>query len=171
MILILDFGGQYTQLIARRVREARAYCEIQPYNLTVEKIRALKPRGIILSGGPSSLYEEGAPDIAPEVLKLKCLVLGICYGMYVIARHLGARSAGAKAREYGPALLMIDGHDPLFEGLEGREHQVWMSHGDRVEAIPAELVAIAHSRNSPYAARGLRHHLEASRDHRMGVTA
>lgn len=168
MILILDFGGQYTQLIARRVREARVYCEIHPYNLAVEKIRALDPRGIVLSGGPASLYEEGAPDVSPEVLKLKCPVLGICYGMYVIAQHLGARSVGARAREYGPAMLVIDEHDPLFEGLEGREHQVWMSHGDRVETIPAELCAIAHSRNSPYAAvrsrdgrlRGIQFHPE-----------
>jgi GMP synthase (glutamine-hydrolysing) len=168
VILILDFGGQYTQLIARRVREARVYCEIHPYNLSLEKIRGLKPRGVILSGGPASLYEQGAPDIDPEVLKLGCPVLGICYGMYVIAQHLGAHSAGARAREYGPATLTIDEPDALFEGLEGREHQVWMSHGDRVESIPARLFPIAHSRNAPYAAvrsrdgmlRGIQFHPE-----------
>ncbi|MGH7836678.1 MAG: glutamine-hydrolyzing GMP synthase, partial [Candidatus Binataceae bacterium] len=168
MILILDFGSQYTQLIARRVREARVYCEIHPYNLAPEKIRAMRLRGIILSGGPASLYESGAPDISNEVLETGCPVLGICYGMYVIAAHLGAHNAGAQAREYGPATLTIDEADPLFEGLSGREHQVWMSHGDRVEALPPTACAIAHSTNSPYAAirtldgrlRGIQFHPE-----------
>ena len=168
MILILDFGSQYTQLIARRVREARVYCEIHPYNLALEKIRALNPRGIILSGGPASLYESGAPDLDDAVLNLGCPVLGICYGMYVIAQHLGAHSAGAHAREYGSATMVIDQHDALFDGLEGREHQVWMSHGDRLEALPEALAAIAHSGNSPYAAvrtregrlRGIQFHPE-----------
>src|SRR5271169_2688908 len=168
VILILDFGSQYTQLIARRVREANVYCEIHPFNFAPEKIRALNPRGIILSGGPASLYEENAPDIADEVLNLGCPVLGICYGLYVIAQHMGARSVGSRQREYGPATLTIDGNDALFEGLDGREHRVWMSHGDRVEAIPGALCAIAHSDNSPYAAfksrdgriRGIQFHPE-----------
>ena len=152
MILILDFGSQYTQLIARRIREARVYCEIHPYDLPIEKIRALKPRGIILSGGPASLYEGGAPDIADEVLRVGCPILGICYGMYVIAQHMGARSAGARAREYGPATLIIDDPGGLFEGIEGREQLVWMSHGDRIETIPQGLGVIGYSANSPYAA-------------------
>ena len=152
MILIFDFGSQYTQLIARRIREARVYCEIHPYDLPLEKIRALKPRGIILSGGPASLYEGGAPDIADEVLRVGCPILGICYGMYVIAQHMGARSAGARAREYGPATLIIDDPGGLFEGLEGREQLVWMSHGDRIETMPQGLGVIGHSANSPYAA-------------------
>jgi GMP synthase (glutamine-hydrolysing) len=168
VILILDFGSQYTQLIARRVREARVYCEIHPFNFAPEKIRALNPRGIILSGGPASLYDSGAPDIADEVLRLGVPVLGICYGMYVIAQHMGAHSAGAHAREYGSATLVIDEPDALFEGLDGRDQQVWMSHGDRIEHIPAELSAIAHSDNSPYAAvrsrdglmRGIQFHPE-----------
>jgi GMP synthase (glutamine-hydrolysing) len=168
VILILDFGSQYTQLIARRVREANVYCEIHPFNFAPDKIRALNPRGIILSGGPASLYDENAPDIADEVLNLGCPVLGICYGLYVIAQHMGARSVSSRQREYGPATLVIDGDDVLFEGLEGREHRVWMSHGDRVEAIPAALCAIAHSDNSPYAAfksrdgrmRGIQFHPE-----------
>jgi GMP synthase (glutamine-hydrolysing) len=168
VILILDFGSQYTQLIARRVRESHVYCEIHPYNLAPEKIRAMRPSGIILSGGPASLYQSGAPNIPRDVLESGCPVLGICYGMYVIAQHLGAHSAGSHAREYGPATLIIDEHDALFEGLAGREHQVWMSHGDRVESIPAELGAIAHSANSPYAAvrsrdglmRGIQFHPE-----------
>ncbi len=168
MILILDFGSQYTQLIARRVREANVYCEIHPFDLAVEKIRAMKPRGIILSGGPASLYDQNAPDISDEVLKLGCPVLGICYGLYVIAQHLGAKSVGSRAREYGPSTLVIDDQDTLFEGLSGREHRVWMSHGDRVEAIPDSLFPIAHSDNSPYAAfrtrdgrvRGIQFHPE-----------
>jgi GMP synthase (glutamine-hydrolysing) len=170
VILILDFGSQYTQLIARRVREAHVYCEIHPFDLALDKIRALAPRGIILSGGPASLYESGAPDIDPQVLQLDCPVLGICYGLYVIVQHLGAHSAGALAREYGPATLEIDLTDPLFERLEGRKHRVWMSHGDRVERLPAGLVAIAHSDNSPYAAvrsrdgrlRGIQFHPEVA---------
>ncbi|HTR64005.1 MAG TPA: glutamine-hydrolyzing GMP synthase [Candidatus Binataceae bacterium] len=168
MILILDFGSQYTQLIARRVREANVYCEIHPFDFAVDKIRAMKPRGIILSGGPSSTYDENAPDISDEVLKLGCPVLGICYGLYVIAQHLGAKSVSSRAREYGPATLVIDDQDTLFEGLAGREHRVWMSHGDRVEAIPDSLHPIAHSGNAPYAAfrtrdgrmRGIQFHPE-----------
>ncbi|HTY55849.1 MAG TPA: glutamine-hydrolyzing GMP synthase [Candidatus Binataceae bacterium] len=152
MILILDFGSQYTQLIARRLREARVYCEIHPFDFPLEKIRALNPRGLILSGGPASLYENEAPDIADEVLRLGCPVLGICYGMYVIAQHMGAHSAGARAREYGPATLIIDQPAELFDGLDQREQLVWMSHGDRVESVPATLSAIARSANSPYAA-------------------
>src|SRR5262249_15408733 len=128
MILILDFGSQYTQLIARRVREAHVYCESHPFEFAVEKIRALKPRGIILSGGTSSTYDEDAPDLSDEVLRLGCPVLGICYGLYIIAQHLGARSVGSRAREYGPATLTIDESDLLFEGLAGKEHRVWMSH-------------------------------------------
>jgi GMP synthase (glutamine-hydrolysing) len=168
MILILDFGSQYTQLIARRVREARVYCEIHPYNLPLEKIRALNPNGIILSGGPASLYEQDAPNIERAVLDVGCPVLGICYGLYVIAQHLGARSAGSARREYGPAMLTIDQADRLFEGLSGGEHRVWMSHGDRLEELPRGLCAIAHSDNSPYAAvrsadgrlRGIQFHPE-----------
>ena len=170
MILILDFGSQYTQLIARRVREAHVYCEIHPYDLAIEKIRAMRPQGIILSGGPASLYEADAPDIAPEVLHVGCPVLGICYGMYVIAQHLGAHSAGSRAREYGAATLIIDRPDVLFEGIGDREQPVWMSHGDRVEVIPPALEAIAHSANSPYAAvrtrddllRGIQFHPEVA---------
>jgi len=152
VILILDFGSQYTQLIARRLRENAVYCEIHPYNLSLERIRELAPKGIILSGGPASAYQDEAPDIPDEVLHLGCPVLGICYGMYIIAHHLGGRSARATAREYGPATLAIDEPGGLFEGLNARELSVWMSHGDRLESIPALLRPIAHTANSPYAA-------------------
>jgi len=170
VILILDFGSQYTQLIARRVREAQVYCEIHPYNLAAERIRAMQPRGIILSGGPASLYEDGAPDISDEVIDSGCPVLGICYGMYVIAQHMGARNAGAHAREYGPATIQIDEPDALFAGIDPRDQLVWMSHGDRVESIPAGLCSIAHSTNSPFAAvrtrdgrvRGIQFHPEVA---------
>src|SRR5579875_3530500 len=169
MILILDFGSQYTQLIARRVREAKVYCEIHPFDLAPEKIAALRPSGIVLSGGPASVYEQGAPTIAGSVLQLGCPVLGICYGMYVIAQYYGAESTGAARREYGPALVTVDEADALFEGLESRQ-QVWMSHGDRVEHLPPGLKAIAHSDNSPYAAirsldgrlRGIQFHPEVA---------
>src|SRR5260370_9215263 len=110
------------------------------------------PRGMIVSGGRASLYEAGAPDIADGVLATECPMLGICYGMYVIAQHLGAKSGGARAREYGPATLMLDAPDALFEGLETGSHQVRMSHGDRVESIPDTLCAIAHTTTSPHAA-------------------
>ncbi len=168
MILILDFGSQYTQLIARRVRELHVFCELHPFNFDPAKIRAMKPNGIILSGGPASLYEEQAPDIDDAVLNLGCPVLGICYGLYVIAQHAGAKSVGARAREYGPATLVVDSDDKLFEGLGGHEHRVWMSHGDRVESIPDTLSPIAHTANSPFAAfrsndgrlRGIQFHPE-----------
>ncbi len=168
MILILDFGSQYTQLIARRVRELHVYCELHPFNLDPAKIRAMKPSGIILSGGPASLYEENAPDIDDTVLNMGCPVLGICYGLYVIAQHAGAKSVGSRAREYGAATLIVDRDDKLFAGLGGREHRVWMSHGDRVEAIPDTLSPIAHTANSPFAAfrsndgrlRGIQFHPE-----------
>lgn len=170
MILILDFGSQYTQLIARRIREARVYCEIHPYDLSLEKIQAMQPRGIILSGGPASFYEAGAPDISDELLRLGCPILGICYGMYVLAAHAGAHSAGAAAREYGAAALKIDAADPLFAGLDGRDHQVWMSHGDRIETAPRAFEQIAHTENSPCAAirsvdgrlRGIQFHPEVA---------
>ncbi len=168
MILILDFGSQYTQLIARRVREAHVYCEIHPYNLAPAKIRAMKPRGIILSGGPASFYEENAPDVAPEALTLDVPYLGICYGMYLLAHHQGSKTAPARTREYGPATLVIEQDDPLFAGLDRNEQKVWMSHGDRVEKLAASLRSIAHTENAPCAAfrsadgrlRGIQFHPE-----------
>jgi len=152
MILILDFGSQYTQLIARRVREAHVYCEIHPYLLSLDRIRAMKPEGIILSGGPASVYQEDAPLPDRNVTRLGCPVLGICYGMGVLNLFEGGKVARAQRREYGPADLTIDDDTDLFAGLEPRPMRVWMSHADKMEALPPGWSVVAHSENSPIAA-------------------
>jgi GMP synthase (glutamine-hydrolysing) len=152
MILVLDFGSQYTQLIARRVREAGVYCEIHPFNVGAEKIAALDPEGLILSGGPASVYDSQAPKIEAAMLD-GLPVLGICYGMGILGQLGGGRVARAERREYGPADVTIDDDNDLFANLEGgRIQRVWMSHGDRMEAMPPGYRAIAHSVNSPIAA-------------------
>lgn len=148
-IAILDFGSQYSQLIARRVREANVYCELFPYHTSPETVQAIHPRGYILSGGPSSVYEPGAPQIPAFVLKSGVPILGICYGMQALTHALGGRVASSTRREYGPAEVerLID--DPLLPA--GRQ-QVWMSHGDRIERVPEGFVPLARSANSPIAA-------------------
>ncbi len=152
-ILILDFGSQYTQLIARRVREAKVYCEIFPYNAGIEKVRAFRPKGLILSGGPSSVYDTGAPLVAKDHLELGIPVLGICYGMQLMTHVEGGTVAKSQKREYGKAELTIPKNEGLFAGIgEGGKAQVWMSHGDRIEKMPAGFAAIAHTDNSPTAA-------------------
>jgi GMP synthase (glutamine-hydrolysing) len=151
MILVLDFGGQYTQLIARRVREAGVYCEIHPFNVSVEKVRALQPEGLILSGGPASVYDPGAPRVDGALLDGRP-VLGICYGMGLLCQIDGGTVARANRREYGPAELVIDDDRDLFAGLGDGTERVWMSHGDRMETIPGGYEIIAHSANSPIAA-------------------
>ncbi|MDO3379524.1 glutamine-hydrolyzing GMP synthase [Geoalkalibacter halelectricus] len=153
-ILILDFGSQYTQLIARRVREAHVYCELHPFDMPLEEIRAFAPRGIILSGGPKSVYDEGAPAIAEELFELGVPVLGICYGMQLMSRHFGGAVVPAGKREYGHAELHAQGSPgPLFDGFfaEGRS-PVWMSHGDHVEKIPAGFEVVAATENAPVCA-------------------
>jgi len=155
-VLILDFGSQYTMLIARRVRELKVYCEIHPCNVSQEVIRGFEPSGIILSGGPASVYEEGAPRIPREVLEMGIPVLGICYGMQLIAHLLGGTVARAAGREYGFANIRGEWGSPLFLGIEEFRHQrtiqVWMSHGDRIETLPEGFAGIARSENSPLAA-------------------
>jgi len=159
-ILILDFGSQYTQLIARRVREAKVYCEIFPYNTGLDKIRAFQPKGLILSGGPASVYESGAPLIDRAHLGLGVPVLGICYGMQLMTLIEGGSVAKSTKREYGRAELVIHNDAGLFRGVgakSGTRNQelgtiVWMSHGDRIEKMPAGFSAIAHTDNSPTAA-------------------
>jgi GMP synthase (glutamine-hydrolysing) len=153
-IAILDFGSQYSQLIARRVREARVYCELLPWNVSAERLRELEPAGIILSGGPSSVYDEGAPSLNPWVVQSNRPVLGICYGMQLLAHNLGGEVAPAQHREYGPADLQeVQSDAPLFEGLSA-PLRVWMSHGDRLERVPPGWESLAATGNAPYAAMG-----------------
>ncbi|MBI3783722.1 MAG: glutamine-hydrolyzing GMP synthase [Deltaproteobacteria bacterium] len=152
MILVLDFGSQFTQLIARRVRELQVYCEIHPFSLSADKIRALQPEGIILSGGPSSVYEDEAPLPVREVSDFGVPVLGVCYGMGVLTLFGGGRVEQSARREYGPAELIIDDTRDLFHGFEAVKLPVWMSHGDKTEAMPAGWQVLAHSANSPIAA-------------------
>jgi GMP synthase (glutamine-hydrolysing) len=153
-IAILDFGSQYAQLIARRVREAHVYCELVPWDAPYEQVERLNPRGFILSGGPSSVYDEGAPTLPDYVLASGLPVLSICYGMQLLAHVLGGRVALAAEREYGPAELdVLRPASPLFAGLPSST-KVWMSHGDRVEELPPGFVALASTSNSPVAALG-----------------
>jgi len=147
LILILDFGSQYTQLIARRVRECGVYSEIFPFNLSPEKIRRLHPCGIILSGGPSSVYAPDSPHPSPEVFELGIPMLGICYGLQLIANHLGGAVDRAARREFGKALVTIDENSDLFAGLDGQA-SVWMSHGDALLKLPKGFERIAHTGNS-----------------------
>jgi GMP synthase (glutamine-hydrolysing) len=149
-ILVLDFGSQYTQLIARRVRENKVYSEILPFNASIEKIREFRPKGIILSGGPSSVYDEGAPLPDDGVFSLGVPVLGICYGMQLMAHILGGKVAKASKREYGRAEVAVDDDADLLWGITPKT-KVWMSHGDRIEALPRGFSAIGHTDNSPVA--------------------
>ena len=153
LILILDFGGQYTQLIARRVREQNVYSEIHPFNLPVAKIRELAPRGIILSGGPASCYAPDAPRVSNEVYELGVPILGICYGTQLTALSFGGKVVAADRREYGRATVKVTEPGELFHGFGvGEEIPVWMSHGDRVEALPPGFSVIGESANCPAAA-------------------
>jgi GMP synthase (glutamine-hydrolysing) len=153
MILVLDFGSQYTQLIARRIRESKVYCEIHSFNSPLHKIEALKPEGIVLSGGPASVYQDNAPKIGNEIFKLPVPFLGICYGMGMINLAAGGAVARAEQREYGPADLIIDNNADLFHGFSSQEPaRVWMSHGDKMASLPKDWTVLAHSANSPIAA-------------------
>jgi GMP synthase (glutamine-hydrolysing) len=152
-ILVLDFGSQYTQLIARRVRENRVYSEIFPCNASLEKIRSFQPKGIILSGSPSSVYENNAPFPDNGIFDLGIPVLGICYGMQLMAHLFGGKVSKAARREYGHANLIIDDPSDLLKGIgSSSKTSVWMSHGDRIEKCPVEFNPIAHTANSPVAA-------------------
>jgi GMP synthase (glutamine-hydrolysing) len=152
-VLILDFGSQTTQLIARRIREQRVYCEIHPCTLALDKIRALKPRAIVLSGGPASVYEEGAPTVDPGVFELGLPLLGICYGMQLACRLLGGNVERAHKREYGPARIEVQKASAIFDGFEpGQQVDVWMSHGDSVKALPPGFETLAVTANTPFAA-------------------
>jgi len=150
-ILILDFGSQYTQLIARRIRELNVYAEIIPFHHSVEDIIREKPSAIILSGGPASFYEKGSPKVSDEIFKLGVPVLGICYGLYVVVNAYKGESGGAASREYGRAIINIKGKSELLKGL-GKKEQVWMSHGDKVLKMPDGFSVTASSENAEIAA-------------------
>lgn len=146
-ILILDFGSQYTQLIARRVREEKVYCEIVPFNITKDQILAQAPKGIILSGGPSSVYTENAPIPIRNIFSLGVPVLGICYGLQVMGHLLDGRVDRAARREYGHASFVVDDDEDLFQGL-APSLNVWMSHGDHLESMPQGFVRLGHTENA-----------------------
>jgi len=150
-VIILDFGAQYSQLIARRVRENKVYCEILPYNVPVDKILQLSPKGIILSGGPSSVYTPNAPRIDKRIFLSGIPVLGICYGMQLGALLLGGNVSSASSREYGRTKLNIVDKTDLFKGLPS-ETIAWMSHGDQVNKVSSDFKVIGKTANSPYAA-------------------
>jgi GMP synthase (glutamine-hydrolysing) len=152
-VLILDFGSQYTQLIARRIREQRVYSEIHPCTLPIERIRELEPRAIVLSGGPASVFSDGAPGVDAGVFELGVPVLGICYGMQLMSHMLGGRVQPAREREYGAARVEVVRAEGLLAPFAPAESvDVWMSHGDRVEALPQGFEVLARTPSSPFAA-------------------
>jgi len=151
VIVVLDFGAQYSKLIARRVREANVYSLIVPYNIPMAKLKAMQPAGIIFSGGPASVHAEGAPKPDPEVFALGVPILGICYGVQLFANMLGGKVERAGQREYGIAHLEHDDQTGFLDGVDERT-QVWMSHGDRVTILPPGFSVIGRTENSPYAA-------------------
>jgi GMP synthase (glutamine-hydrolysing) len=153
-ILVLDFGSQYTQLIARRIRESHVHSEILPYNTSLARILESRPAGLVLSGGPASVYDRKAPTIPKPLLESGIPILGICYGMQVMTHVLGGTVARSSHREYGPATLQIDDCTDLFNGFSGGQGtpMAWMSHGDRIERMPPGFRAMARTSNSPVAA-------------------
>ncbi len=150
-IFILDFGSQYTQVIARRVRELQVYSEIVRFDISAAEIAKLKANGIILSGGPASVYDKGAPQVDPQIFSLGIPVLGICYGMQLMAHHLGGQVEFSARREYGPGILHVTNGSLLFDGI-GDQLDIWNSHGDKVAALPAGFRAAARTENSKFAA-------------------
>lgn len=151
MVLVVDFGGQYNQLIARRVRELSVFCEMVPYDISYEEVVEKNPQGIILTGGPASVHLENAPACDPRIFAMNIPVLGICYGMQLLAQTMGGRVAGGQHREYGRAQLTVTRDDLLFAGLQ-KDMQVWMSHGDAVHELPEGFVATAATANCAVAA-------------------
>jgi GMP synthase (glutamine-hydrolysing) len=150
-IFILDFGSQYTQVIARRVRELQVYSEIVRFDIAAAEIAKSKANGIILSGGPASVYDKGAPQVDPQIFSLGIPVLGICYGMQLMAHHLGGQVEFSARREYGPGILHVTNGSLLFDGI-GDQLDIWNSHGDKVAALPAGFRAAARTENSKFAA-------------------
>jgi len=151
VVLVLDFGSQYTQLIARRIRENKVYSRIVPYNITAEEIEEINPKGIIFSGGPLSVYDKNAPMPRKEIFKLGIPILGVCYGLQVITHMLGGKVEASTSREYGRAELFVDSCKDLFANLP-TNITCWMSHSDEIKQLPAGFVRIAHTLNAPIAA-------------------
>lgn len=151
LVLVVDFGGQYNQLIARRVRECGVYCEIIPYNYTIEKIKAKNPKGIIFTGGPNSVYGDGAPRVSEEIFELGVPVLGICYGDQLMAHTLGGKVSTAPVREYGKTEINLDNSSRLFKGINEKDI-CWMSHTDYISEAPKGFKIIAHTEVCPIAA-------------------
>src|SRR5215813_11688532 len=153
-VLIVDFGSQVTQLIARRVREEKVYCEIVPYQKAEAAFRELKPKAVILSGGPASVHEKGAPLAPMAIYQAGVPVLGICYGEQAMAQQLGGQVEGGHHREFGRAEVEVTADSALFEGVwrKGEKYPVWMSHGDRVTVLPDGFHPVATSPNAPIAA-------------------
>nr|WP_085521022.1 glutamine-hydrolyzing GMP synthase [Tuberibacillus sp. Marseille-P3662] len=152
-IIVLDFGGQYNQLITRRVRDLGVYSELLPPDTSAEKMKAEQPSGIIFSGGPNSVFDPDSPTCDPEIFELGIPVLGICYGMQLMSHHFGANVSKAVNREYGKAAIQATTNHPLFQG-QPEEQTVWMSHGDLVETTPEDFQVLAESRSCPVAAMG-----------------
>ncbi len=161
-ILILDFGSQFTQLIARRIREQNVYCEIHPHTLPLEKIREINPKGLVFSGGPMSVYDEGAPRITGEYFELGIPILGICYGLQLIAKNFGGSVEPADKREYGKAEIIINKQSALLKDVK-QNSVVWMSHGDYITGLPAGFEVTAKTDNSPICA------IENTKQHIYGV--
>ena len=152
-ILVLDFGSQYTQLIARRIRELNVYSEILPWDISTEKIQALKPKGVILSGGPESVTASNTPRIPETIFELDIPILGICYGMQTLAEQFGGQVSSSKNKEFGHAEIILEEDSLLFDGLiSGSRIDVWMSHGDYVSTLPDQFNILASTKSSPIAA-------------------
>src|SRR5690606_7775960 len=147
-ILIIDFGSQFTQLITRRIREANVYSEIHPHTISIQKVKELNPKGIVLSGGPMSVYDEGAPDIDKSILETGVPILGICYGLQVLSSKFGGKVDPAKDREYGKSEFKIIADSPLFKNVR-KNSTVWMSHGDYLTALPEGYKITGKSDHSP----------------------
>ncbi|MEA1973472.1 MAG: glutamine-hydrolyzing GMP synthase, partial [Candidatus Cloacimonadota bacterium] len=151
LVLILDFGSQYTQLIAKNIRKMKIYCEIVPFNISYEEVHNKNPKALILSGSPSSVSRKDAPFPDDRILELDIPILGICYGMQLITHLNGGEIIRSKKKEYGRATIQIEEHDSIFANLAKQEF-VWMSHGDALKSLPKNFVRIAFTDNSPFAA-------------------
>src|SRR3569833_1834509 len=151
IVVVLDFGSQYNQLITRRIRELNVYSELLPFKTTAEELKKMNLKGIVFSGGPNSVYGEGSPKVDPAIFELGVPILGICYNMQLMAHHKEAKEKRADVREYGKAIIKVQGDNTMFAG-QPEEQQVWMSHSDKVVSAPAGFRVDATSETCPVAA-------------------